>query len=166
MRKTKAEGYLRLLEEHLATATDYESALGFQATAPELCKILNVTPMTLYSYRREGTLTEHHKLGNAYAYVLGQVKEQLERVAKGILSDKKPLEAPASTPETETAMSDGDPFGRARLRAMKAAKEAYRDEILEAADQAEKLGNTELALRLFKDFIHMEEGLRVLYAGA
>ncbi len=188
MRKATAEGYLRLIEEHLAGAVDHEKALGNEATVAELGRILRTSDMTLCHYRKERSLVEYRRQGNACVYRLGHTKEQLERVIRGdappenefATDAQKSQQVAHAISEIQTAdklalpvvhqhvhlhTSPEDLFARTRERAMKEAKESYRDVILEAADAAEKRGDSALANRFYKDFIHMEEGLKVIYEG-
>lgn len=57
----------------------------------------------------------------------------------------------------------GDKFIDARNRAIRAAKEAYRDVMLELADEAKRSGNKDLQIRALEEFVWAEEHLRLLH---
>lgn len=52
-----------------------------------------------------------------------------------------------------------------RARGLKAAKEAFREVILEASDEAKGRGDFQLQARLLEDYVYFEEGLKLVYSG-
>ena len=104
---------------------------------------------------------------------MGEVIGQFAKIAKGSepfsfsqLPEHPDFQPPAPVVQhLHVHTTQTDFFERVRLKALAAAKEAYRDVILEAADQAKSKGDKDLAIRLYDDFIHMEQGLKVIYEG-
>jgi predicted DNA-binding transcriptional regulator AlpA len=75
-------------------------------------------------------------------------------------------EEPEKLPRIEVIVQDVSTEVEAfRKRGLAAAKQAFRDVMLEGADQAKARGNHELRARFLEDFIFFEEGLKMHYEG-
>lgn len=177
MRKSVARKCLQFLNEYCGAATDYEEALQHDVPRPVLAKILQTSLGSFSAWQKAEILRVVHRNGNAHMYRLGDVKEQLEKVVRGEKLDVLQRLVVARHPDTQEQavqecravatcvphIAGVEPFEASRARAMSAAKEAYRDVVLEAADHARKSGDKDLAISLYEDFIHMEQGLRIIY---
>lgn len=183
MRSQKAQEYLRLIQQYLGASQDYNQALFHDVSTQELCKILGITSFTISQWRTKGVVSEFRKEGNSLYYRLCDVKKQIEEAGRAP-SDS---EAPNETEETEEAedaekAADAEyaevskepltpakigveltPYRMGQARAISAAKEAFRDVILELADEAERFEKFELSSRYYKDFILYEESLKITF---
>lgn len=74
-----------------------------------------------------------------------------------------PAESPLPTEPVYIQAPVGADFEAIRARAVKVARAAYRDEILNASDWAEKREDLPLQVKLLKEFVTAEEAFKVIF---
>jgi len=177
MRADAARERIQLLEDFISRHTDRSQAIQKLLTANELSQIFKTTNVTVSAWNRSGELVATEKDGQSFMFRVDHVLEQLACIA----ADRPNLRAEMLKTQTqeivpvqlmpqvrhatiETTARRLDGFDDIRSRANKAARDAYRDVILEEADKAKARGDKDLAIQLYEDFIHAEEGLKVIHS--
>jgi hypothetical protein len=183
MRRGDAQKHLDRFNEWFGFQPESPEVLyGSEVTGLRLAQILKVNPASIGNWARAGELVESRLLGRERIYLLRDVLRQLECLAQGLPNPllrtivgavdrvKEPeVMAPLQAMRERIAAQmpapseppPSDPFEAVRARAAKAAKEAFRDVILEAADAAEERGEKDLQIRFLKEFIFAEESVAI-----
>jgi len=144
-------------------------------TIKETAEMFGKSQITIYAWRQNGKIprTAYYRLaGRKTLYDIEAI------VAAGIVPAQKdptkydPLlhgvsslpslqlpsfETPRQLPTIQTQMY--------RERGLKAAKEAFREVILECADEAKARGDFAQQAKMLEDFIFFEDGLTLMYNG-
>lgn len=155
-------------------------------TVKEICSVLNLNEGTFRVWQNKGIIP-FHMVGGRYFFVLEEVKEALTKSGRKFqegsmeksasqesVSDNERVSTPVQimTPmpsvESRVVIRESDVacfFGSMgiRDRMLLAAKEAARDVVLKAADEAKRKGDHKLRADLLDDFVHLEEGLKMIF---
>lgn len=135
---------------------------GVETVSPgELAPIIGKSYGTVLAYIRAKKLP---------FYQIGPKKYRVDPVAaRKALGIHSPNENSAAVTAREVDQAlDGEamaPRGQYLSRALKAAKQSFREVILEMADEAKARGDFAEQARYLEDFIFFEDGLELVYQG-
>lgn len=130
-------------------------------TAEVVAQALNTTAANVLQWKYAGKVP-HYQLGpRTVRFDLAAVKK-----ARGIETVAAPVETQAPIRETKVvevgALLQLESW---RQRALQAAKQSFRDVMLEGADEAKARGDWATQARFLEDFIFFEDGLEIVYRG-
>ncbi len=135
----------------------------------ELAKVLYVEWSSVHRWTKSGDLPLFSKGLVEPLKVLEALRVTPSKTSRvsGTVPDSTPqcvtLEAPSEL--VRETPDQGIELSRVRKLMLKAAKEAARDLILREADRAKSAGHHELRANLLDDYVHMEQGLSVVFEG-
>lgn len=139
---------------------------GRWGTRHEIAALLGVSVMTIHSYATKGMLGETQKnlqghLIHSLDFIETSFAEKIEKAKAKKVAEAPPLLVPVEisveAPKTSIIPKE------IRDKMLSAAKEAARDVCLRAADYARKQEQHEIRAQLLDDFIHLEEGLQIVF---
>lgn len=143
-------------------------------TIKTLSEVIGVHPVTIYKWMNQGKIPYLKFDGRKTRFRLEEVKQALENTStlserpsvplnQDLVSVREVVKNPDLDEKKVMEISSILQIEPYRDRAMKAAKEAFRDVMLEGADEAKARGDTLTQVRFLEDYIFFEEGLVLIY---
>ena len=126
-------------------------------SAKELAEKIGYSTGVIYSLVKESRIPCDKSLGTRrWLFNLEEVRNAL-----GIPQEPAPKVEEGAC--MDMVVSNAVEFDNIRDRAIKAAREAYRDEILSSADGARSIHNAALEVKLLREFVRSEEQFKVVF---
>ncbi len=163
-----------LSTQSLSEPEERQSTEGLM-TCGQLAIALGVATGSIQLWRASGIITGvqvrgsfYYKVEDVTAALIERGSTRAKNIAQRYLENRSAPKVTAPVTEQcpqsiQAAISTTPVFDRIRDMMLAAAKQAARDVCLEYADHAQAIANHELRAQMLDDFIHLEEGLQLIF---